>query len=149
MFLHSGSKRYCTLLLPATGGSLTEKVACLWESALQRGGLFMEEQEASYYLRQFVHCIHYCHKHRVAHRSADWHVLRSSNPSIQCICMSSASNATKALVLLAPSYRNFATRPCWCFGRFVLRTLCEVSVCMSCQGLAVQQTTCCLLKPST
>lgn len=31
----------------------------------------MEEQEASYYLRQFVHATHYCHKHRVAHRSVE------------------------------------------------------------------------------
>jgi hypothetical protein len=30
----------------------------------------MEEQEASYYLRQFVHAIAYCHKHRVVHRCA-------------------------------------------------------------------------------
>jgi hypothetical protein len=43
-------------------------VSCLWESALQRGGLFMEEQETSYYLRQFVNAIAYCHKHRVVHR---------------------------------------------------------------------------------
>jgi hypothetical protein len=30
----------------------------------------MEEQETSYYLRQFVNAIAYCHKHRVVHRCA-------------------------------------------------------------------------------
>eukprot|EP00879_Flechtneria_rotunda_P030247 GHRR01032855.1.p1 GENE.GHRR01032855.1~~GHRR01032855.1.p1 ORF type:complete len:559 (+),score=192.11 GHRR01032855.1:894-2570(+) len=63
------TKSHLALVLEyANGGSLTAHVACRWESALQRGGLFMEEQEASYYVRQFIHAIAYCHEHKVAHR---------------------------------------------------------------------------------
>lgn len=40
----------------------------LWESALTRGGLHMDEQEACYYLRQFVSAMDYLHRHKVAHR---------------------------------------------------------------------------------
>ncbi|KAF6256418.1 kinase-like domain-containing protein [Scenedesmus sp. NREL 46B-D3] len=63
------TKTHLALVLEyASGGSLTDEVSCLWESALQRGGLFMEEQEASYHLRQVVNAVAYCHKHRVVHR---------------------------------------------------------------------------------
>eukprot|EP00882_Tetradesmus_deserticola_P022578 GHRQ01024503.1.p1 GENE.GHRQ01024503.1~~GHRQ01024503.1.p1 ORF type:complete len:228 (+),score=64.75 GHRQ01024503.1:770-1453(+) len=64
-------------LLHRAGGSLTEQVSCLWESALQRGGLFMEEQEASYYLRQVVQAVAFCHKHRVVHRYVLRHITRN------------------------------------------------------------------------
>jgi serine/threonine-protein kinase SRK2 len=60
--------RILLLLLLCAGGSLTEQVACLWESALQRKGLFMSEQETRYHMRQFLRAIAYCHEHRVAHR---------------------------------------------------------------------------------
>jgi len=54
---------------------LTNEVSCLWESALSRGGLFMGEQEASYYMRQFVQAMVFCHKNKVAHRSEAWWLL--------------------------------------------------------------------------
>eukprot|EP00775_Hariotina_reticulata_P003121 gene3121-3399_t len=47
------------------GGCLTSEVSGLWESALSRGGLFMGEQEASYYMRQFVQAMAYCHKNQL------------------------------------------------------------------------------------
>jgi serine/threonine protein kinase len=55
-------------LLLSPGGALTNRVSDLWESALTRGGLHMDEQEACYYLRQFISAMDYLHRHKVAHR---------------------------------------------------------------------------------
>ena len=43
-------------------------VADRWESALSRGGLHLEEDEARYFFRQFVSAVGYCHANNVAHR---------------------------------------------------------------------------------
>jgi serine/threonine-protein kinase SRK2 len=40
-----------------------------WQHA-QQTGLFLSEDEARYYFRQFVTAVAYCHAHNVAHRCA-------------------------------------------------------------------------------
>ena len=42
-------------------------VADKWQHA-QQTGLFLSEDEARYYFRQFVTAVAYCHAHNVAHR---------------------------------------------------------------------------------
>ena len=51
----------------AEGGSLTGYVAERWQHA-QHAGLFLTEDEARYFFRQFIEAVEYCHGHCVAHR---------------------------------------------------------------------------------
>jgi serine/threonine-protein kinase SRK2 len=57
----------CLVMEYAAGNSLTGYVADKWQHA-QQTGLFLSEDEARYYFRQFVTAVAYCHAHNVAHR---------------------------------------------------------------------------------
>ena len=71
----------------ASGGSLTAYVADKWQKA-QALGLFLSEDEARYFFKQFLSAVKYCHSHLVAHRDLklDNTLLDSSNPPIIKIC---------------------------------------------------------------
>lgn len=57
----------CLVMEYAAGNSLTGYVADKWQHA-QQFGLFLSEEEARYYFRQFITAVAYCHAHSVAHR---------------------------------------------------------------------------------
>ena len=71
----------------ASGGSLTSYVADKWQKA-QAMGLFLSEDEARYFFKQFLSAVKYCHGHLVAHRDLklDNTLLDSSNPPVIKIC---------------------------------------------------------------
>lgn len=60
-------KHLCLVMEYAAGNSLTGYVANKWQHA-QQTGLFLSEEEARYYFRQFITAVAYCHSHSVAHR---------------------------------------------------------------------------------
>mmetsp|Transcript_12691 Transcript_12691/g.38257 ORF Transcript_12691/g.38257 Transcript_12691/m.38257 type:complete len:418 (+) Transcript_12691:2731-3984(+) len=57
----------CLVMEYAAGNSLTGYVADKWQHA-QQTGLFLSEDEARFYFRQFITAVAYCHEHSVAHR---------------------------------------------------------------------------------
>lgn len=72
----------------ASGGTLTKYVSDRWETVHERGGLFLAEDEALFFFKQFISAVEYCHKHHVAHRDLklDNTLLDSSNPPFIKIC---------------------------------------------------------------
>eukprot|EP01023_Acetabularia_acetabulum_P014565 TRINITY_DN17113_c0_g2_i1.p2 TRINITY_DN17113_c0_g2~~TRINITY_DN17113_c0_g2_i1.p2 ORF type:complete len:183 (-),score=33.79 TRINITY_DN17113_c0_g2_i1:45-593(-) len=55
----------------AAGGSLTNYVADRWQTTQERGGLFLTEDEARFFFKQFLSAVEYCHSHKEAlHRQA-------------------------------------------------------------------------------
>ncbi|KAL6779334.1 SNRK2I [Auxenochlorella protothecoides x Auxenochlorella symbiontica] len=77
----------CLVMECAEGGSLTSYVADKWQKA-QALGLFLSEDEARYFFKQFLSAVSYCHAHNVAHRDLklDNTLLDSSDPPIIKIC---------------------------------------------------------------
>ncbi|KAK9843746.1 hypothetical protein WJX81_004818 [Elliptochloris bilobata] len=71
----------------AACGSLTSYVAEQWQRA-QHSGLFLSEDEARYFFRQFIAAVEYCHQHCVAHRDLklDNTLLDDSNPPVIKLC---------------------------------------------------------------
>ncbi|KAK9809119.1 hypothetical protein WJX72_009585 [[Myrmecia] bisecta] len=71
----------------AACGSLTSYVADRWQHA-QQTGLFLGEDQARYFFRQFIGAVEYCHQHCVAHRDLklDNTLLDSSNPPVIKLC---------------------------------------------------------------
>ncbi|KAK9833495.1 hypothetical protein WJX84_007710, partial [Apatococcus fuscideae] len=71
----------------AAGASLTSYVAEKWQAA-QHTGLFLTEDEARYFFRQFVGAVEYCHLHCVAHRDLklDNTLLDNSEPPMIKLC---------------------------------------------------------------
>ncbi|CAL5218912.1 g658 [Coccomyxa viridis] len=71
----------------AACGSLTSYVANRWQVA-QHTGLFLSEDEARYFMRQFIPAVDYCHKHNVAHRDLklDNTLLTDGNPPMIKLC---------------------------------------------------------------
>lgn len=80
-------KHLCLVMEYASGGSLTAYVADKWQKA-QAMGLFLSEDEARYFFKQFLSAVKYCHGHCVAHRDLklDNTLLDSSHPPIIKIC---------------------------------------------------------------
>lgn len=72
----------------ASGGTLTKYVSDRWDTVQERGGLFLAEDEALFFFKQFISAVEYCHKHSVAHRDLklDNTLLDSSNPPFIKIC---------------------------------------------------------------
>lgn len=77
----------CLVMECAEGGSLTSYVADKWQKA-QAAGLFLSEDEARYFFKQFLSAVSYCHAHNVAHRDLklDNTLLDRSEPPIIKIC---------------------------------------------------------------
>lgn len=77
----------CLVMEYAKGGSLTSYVADKWKDA-QAKGLFLSEDEARYFFKQFLSAVNYCHNHRVVHRDLklDNTLLDNSHPPIIKIC---------------------------------------------------------------
>ncbi|KAI3434633.1 hypothetical protein D9Q98_002700 [Chlorella vulgaris] len=77
----------CLVMECAAGGSLTSYVADKWQKA-QALGLFLSEDEARYFFKQFLSAVKYCHSHFVAHRDLklDNTLLDSGDPPIIKIC---------------------------------------------------------------
>lgn len=77
----------CLVMEYASGGSLTSYVADKWKIA-QAQGLFLSEDEARYFFKQFLSAVNYCHSHMVAHRDLklDNTLLDDSKPPIIKIC---------------------------------------------------------------
>ncbi len=77
----------CLVMEYASGGSLTSYVADKWQKA-QALGLFLSEDEARYFFKQFLSAVKYCHSHLVAHRDLklDNTLLDSSHPPLIKIC---------------------------------------------------------------
>ncbi|KAK9916167.1 hypothetical protein WJX75_009636 [Coccomyxa subellipsoidea] len=71
----------------AACGSLTGYVANRWQSA-QHSGLFLQEDEARYFFRQFIQAVEYCHTHFVAHRDLklDNTLLSDDEPPLIKLC---------------------------------------------------------------
>lgn len=71
----------------AEGGSLTGYVAERWQHA-QHAGLFLTEDEARYFFRQFIEAVEYCHGHCVAHRDLklDNTLLNAEEPPTLKLC---------------------------------------------------------------
>jgi len=71
----------------AAGGSLTGYVAERWQHA-QHAGLFLGEDEARYFFRQFIGAVEYCHAHCVAHRDLklDNTLLSADTPPVLKLC---------------------------------------------------------------
>lgn len=71
----------------AAGGSLTSYVAERFTTA-QHTGLFLTEDEARYFFKQFLSAVDYCHEHCVAHRDLklDNTLLDGSDPPVLKIC---------------------------------------------------------------
>ncbi|GMH37429.1 hypothetical protein BSKO_05302 [Bryopsis sp. KO-2023] len=72
----------------ASGGTLTKYVSDRWDTVQDRGGLFLAEDEALFFFKQFISAVEYCHKHSVAHRDLklDNTLLDSSKPPFIKIC---------------------------------------------------------------
>mmetsp|Transcript_11499 Transcript_11499/g.34542 ORF Transcript_11499/g.34542 Transcript_11499/m.34542 type:complete len:421 (+) Transcript_11499:87-1349(+) len=60
-------RHLCLVMEYAAGNSLTGYVADKWQHA-QQTGLYLSEDEARFYFRQFLTAVAYCHEHSVAHR---------------------------------------------------------------------------------
>lgn len=77
----------CLVMEMAAGGSLTSYVADKWQKA-QALGLFLSEDEARYFFKQFLSAVKYCHSHCVAHRDLklDNTLLDSGDPPVLKIC---------------------------------------------------------------
>jgi len=77
----------CLVMEYAKGGSLTSYVANKWQEA-QKKGLFLSEDEANYFFRQFISAVKYCHLHSVAHRDLklDNTLLDNADPPFVKIC---------------------------------------------------------------
>lgn len=77
----------CLVMEYAQGGSLTSYVAAKWREA-QAAGLFLSEDEARYFFKQFLSAVRYCHAHNVAHRDLklDNTLLDDSKPPVIKIC---------------------------------------------------------------
>lgn len=77
----------CLVMEYASGGSLTSYVADKWQKA-QAAGLFLSEDEARYFFKQFLSAVKYCHSHHVVHRDLklDNTLLDSSKPPVIKIC---------------------------------------------------------------
>ncbi|KAK9806506.1 hypothetical protein WJX73_005212 [Symbiochloris irregularis] len=71
----------------AACGSLTGFVAERWQGA-QQSGLFLQEDEARYFFRQFITAVEYCHKHNVAHRDLklDNTLMSDDSPPLIKLC---------------------------------------------------------------
>jgi serine/threonine-protein kinase SRK2 len=69
------------------GRSLTAYVADKWKEAQQRG-LFLSEDEARFFFKQFLSAVNYCHQHRVVHRDLklDNTLLDAATPPAIKIC---------------------------------------------------------------
>ncbi|KAF5839520.1 kinase-like domain-containing protein [Dunaliella salina] len=72
----------------ASGGNLTEYVTDKWESTPSRNGLFLAEDEARYFFKQFLSAVEYLHANHVAHRDLklDNIVLNKSDPPSIKLC---------------------------------------------------------------
>lgn len=77
----------CLVMEAAEGGSLTSYVADKWREA-QSKGMFLSEDEARYFFKQFLQAVSYCHAHNVAHRDLklDNTLLDRSDPPIIKLC---------------------------------------------------------------
>jgi len=77
----------CLVMEYARGGSLTAYVADKWKEAQQRG-LFLSEDEARFFFKQFLSAVNYCHHHRVVHRDLklDNTLLDAATPPAIKIC---------------------------------------------------------------
>eukprot|EP00884_Botryococcus_braunii_P018776 jgi/Botrbrau1/5582/Bobra.97_2s0013.1 len=77
----------CLVLEYAEKGSLTGYVADRWQHG-QKYGLFLTEDEARYFFRQFLAAVEYCHSHSVAHRDLklDNTLLSGDDPPIVKLC---------------------------------------------------------------
>lgn len=77
----------CLVMEMAAGGSLTSYVADKWQKA-QAQGLFLSEDEARFFFKQFLSAVKYCHSHCVAHRDLklDNTLLDSHEPPVLKIC---------------------------------------------------------------
>lgn len=71
----------------AAGGSLTSYVSERFDNA-RATGLFLSEDEARYFFKQFVSAVMYCHANNVAHRDLklDNTLLDSTNPPFVKLC---------------------------------------------------------------
>lgn len=58
----------CIVMEYAAGGTLTKHVSDRWNSTDKRNGLFLDEDEARYFFRQFVGAVEHLHNHNVVHR---------------------------------------------------------------------------------
>lgn len=67
----------------ASGGSLTSYVSERFSKA-NTTGLFLNEDEARYFFRQFIEAVQYCHSNNVAHRDL----------KLECVCCFSMSLCT-------------------------------------------------------
>lgn len=78
----------CLMLEFAQGGTLTDYVSERYSSVDERGGLFLNEDEARYLFRQCILAVEYCHRHNVAHRDLklDNTLLDGSDPPYIKIC---------------------------------------------------------------
>lgn len=72
----------------ASGGTLTKYVSDRWDTVHHRGGLFLAEDEARYFFKQFISAVEYCHRQNVAHRDLklDNTLLDNSDPPLIKIC---------------------------------------------------------------
>lgn len=77
----------CLVMEYAACGSMTGFVAEKWQNA-QQTGLFLQEDEARYFFRQFITAVEYCHKHNVAHRDLklDNTLLSDDTPPLIKLC---------------------------------------------------------------
>ena len=77
----------CLVMEYAKGGSLTAYVADRWKEA-QAKGLFLTEDEARYFFKQFLSAVNYCHMHSIVHRDLklDNTLLDDSKPPVIKIC---------------------------------------------------------------
>uniref|UniRef100_A0A7R9YW68 Protein kinase domain-containing protein n=1 Tax=Chlamydomonas euryale TaxID=1486919 RepID=A0A7R9YW68_9CHLO len=50
------------------GGTLTDRVTQLWQTRTQRRGLFMREDEARYFFKQYISAVQFLHKACICHR---------------------------------------------------------------------------------
>ncbi|KAJ9519027.1 hypothetical protein QJQ45_026294 [Haematococcus lacustris] len=83
------AKRHLGLAMEyVSGGNLTAYVTEKWDSTGIRNGLFLTEDEARYFFKQFLGAVEFLHKNHVAHRDLklDNIVLDSSKPPRIKLC---------------------------------------------------------------
>jgi serine/threonine-protein kinase SRK2 len=73
------------LLLVPTGGNMVAFVTKRRETREARGGLCIDEDEASFFFRQLVWAVQFCHKNHVAHRWV-WCLVAGSLFIFSCLC---------------------------------------------------------------